>query len=202
MNQLLRRLDLPVVVAFVLTGSVFLLKMCYLSLAFNTAFGIFFLTAFYGYIRLRHDLTVPWLLLVFVFAAVQVDALGNYFKMYGRQFGPVQYDEFSHMAVQALVTPIIVWLAWGALEKFGYCLSLGLTSFFAATTIFSLSAFYEIIELWDEVYFQGQRIWSIHDTANDLQWDLLGIVVGTLLANVLLRTLAVHPRPAWTNRPS
>jgi len=72
-------------------------------------------------------------------------------------------------------------------EKLGYELPLKLTAFFAATVVFSLSAFYEIIELWDEVYFHGQRIWGPHDTATDLQWDLCGIIVGSLLAFLLLR---------------
>jgi uncharacterized membrane protein YjdF len=166
-----------------------------LSLAFNTTFGIFFLAAFYCYVRTRHGLNIPLMLLVLVFAAVQVDAVGNFFHMYGSQFGPLQYDEFSHMTVQALVTPIVVWLARKALERFGHRLSFGLTSFFAATTIFSLSAFYEIIELWDEVYFNGHRIWSLHDTANDLQWDLCGIIIGSVLASVVLRVRRVHLQP-------
>ena len=127
--------------------------------------------------------------MILVFGALQIDALGNYFRMYGHQFGPVQYDEFSHLMVQVLVTPVIVWLARTVLERVGYPLPLTLSAFFAGTTIFSLSAFYEIIELWDEVYFHGQRIWGPHDTANDLQWDLCGIVVGTLLAHVVLRII-------------
>ena len=53
---------------------------------------------------------------------------------------------------------------------------------------FSLSAFYEIIELWDEKYFHPNRIWGPLDTATDLQFDLCGIVIGTLLACVMLRT--------------
>jgi uncharacterized membrane protein YjdF len=99
----------------------------------------------------------------------------------------MQYDEFSHMTVQALVTPLIVWLMMGALSHLNFRTSLRLTTFFAATTMFSLSAFYEMIELWDEVYFHGQRIWSKHDTATDLQWDLCGIVIGCVLANLMLR---------------
>jgi len=54
--------------------------------------------------------------------------------------------------LQVLVTPIIVWLVRQLLDKLGYQLSLKLTAFFAAIILFSLSAFYEIIELWDEVY--------------------------------------------------
>ena len=135
-------------------------------------------------------------MLALVFAVLQVDALGNYFRMYGQQFGPMQYDEFSHLTVQVLVTPIILWLVRQLLDRLGYQLSLKLTAFFAATIIFSLSAFYEIIELWDEVYFQGHRIWGPLDTANDLQWDLCGIVIGTLLAHVVLRAIEAAPKPA------
>lgn len=192
----LQKLELSVAVLLFLSGAAFLLKMCYLSLAFNTIFGITFLAAVYAYIRVRHNINIPLVMLALVFAALQVDALGNYFRMYGQQFGPMQYDEFSHMTIQVLVTPIIVWLVRQLLDRLGYQLSLKLAAFFAATIIFSLSAFYEIIELWDEVYFQGHRIWGPHDTANDLQWDLCGIVIGTLLAHVVSRALEAAPKPA------
>ena len=126
-------------------------------------------------------------LLGLVFLALQVDALGNYFRMYGRQFGPMQYDEFSHMMVQVLVSPDHRLAHHRLLQQFGYRLPLKLTAFFAATIVFSLSAIYEIIELWDEIYFGGQRIWGPYDTATDLQWDLCGIIVGTLFSCIMLR---------------
>ena len=190
---LLRKLELPLAMTLLLGGAAFLLKMCYLSFAFNTVFGFAFLGVFYVYVRARHNIKIPIALLALVFGALQIDALGNLFRMYGRKFGPMQYDEFSHMTVQVLVSPIIVWLVQHSLEKWGRQLPLKLTAFFAATMVFSLSAVYEIIELWDEVYFNGHRIWGPHDTATDLQWDLCGIVVGTLLACLLLRAnQAVH----------
>jgi hypothetical protein len=185
--HLLRKLDLSVVSLILLGGAAFLLKMCYLSLAFNTTFGIVFLGVVYFYVRARHGLNIPLVLLGLVFGALEVDALGNYFRMYGHPFGPMQFDEFSHMAVQVLVSPVIVWLMKYVFEKLGYELPLKLTAFFGATVVFSLSAFYEIIELWDEIYFHGQRIWGPHDTATDLQWDLCGIIVGSLFAFLLLR---------------
>lgn len=187
MNQLLRRIELPLVLILLLAGSAFLLKMCYLSLALNVIFGLLLLGTFYVYIRFRHEFRMPPLLLFLVFAAIQTDALGNYFRMYGHDFGPIKYDEFAHLAVPTLVTPAIIWLVHATLEKLGHRLSPIVTSFFAATTIFSISAFYEIIEYWDEVYFSGQRIWSKYDTANDLQWDLIGIVAGTLIAYLVLK---------------
>jgi hypothetical protein len=192
--NLLKKIELPLMLVVLLVGAAFLLKMCYLSLAFNCAFGVAFLAIVYFYVRVRHEVSIPLVLLGLVFVALQVDALGNYFRMYGRPFGPFQYDEFSHMMVQVLVTPVFVWLVRQLLERWGYKLPPKLTGFFAGTVIFSLSAFYEIIELWDEVYFGGHRIWSTHDTASDLQWDLCGIVLGTLLAHFLLRAIASEVR--------
>lgn len=60
-------------------------------------------------------------------------------------------------------------------------------SFFAVAMLFSMSGFYEIIELWDERYFHGKRIWSPHDTANDLQWNLIGAVIGVALSYAVLK---------------
>lgn len=183
----LRKLELPLVLLLVIAGGAFLLKMCYLSLAFNCLFGLVFLTAFYVYVRARHQVMIPVILMVLVFAALQVDALGNFFRMYGRQFGPMQYDEFSHMTVQVLITPIIIWLVQRGLDRVGHKVSSSIAALFAITLMFSISACYEIIELWDEVYFGGQRIWGKYDTANDLQWDLCGILIGTLVALPLLK---------------
>ena len=185
---LLRKFETSLALLSLFAGVAFLLIMCHMSFAFNCVFGIVFLTLFYLYVRGRHKINLPVSLLALVFVALQVDALGNLFGMYGTQFGPFQYDEFAHMTVQLLVTPIIVWLVQHALERWGHNLPIPLTAFFAGSIVFNLSAFYEIIELWDELYFHPHRIWGALDTATDLQFDLCGIVIGTLLACVLLKT--------------
>jgi uncharacterized membrane protein YjdF len=186
-NTAKRYLEIPIVVLFLIAGAAFLTKMCYLSLAFNTIFVIVFLALFYFYVRARLNIQIPVVLLGLVFLALQVDALGNFFHLYGRQFGPMQYDEFSHMMVQVLVSPVIVWLLGRVLQQIGYRLPLKLTALFAGTIVYSLSAIYEIIELWDEIYFGGHRIGGPYDTATDLQWDLCGIIVGTLFSCIMLR---------------
>ena len=183
--SLSRKLEIPLVMVALFAGAAFLTKMCYLSLAFNTVFVLVFLALFYSYVRARLKIRIPVLLLVFVFMALQVDALGNFFRMYGTQFGPMQYDEFSHMAVQVLVSPLIMWLVSQLLKR--YRLPFWLNAVFAVTIVFSLSAAYEIIELWDEVHFGGKRIWGPYDTATDLQWDLCGIIIGTLFSCIMLR---------------
>src|SRR6185503_14855544 len=88
-----RYFEIPVVVLSLIAGAAFLTKMCYLSLAFNTIFVIVFLSLFYFYVRARLSTQIPVLLLGLVFVALQVDALGNFFHMYGRQFGPMQRSE-------------------------------------------------------------------------------------------------------------
>jgi uncharacterized membrane protein YjdF len=186
-RSILHCCDVAVGLFAIVVGAAFLTKMCYLSLAFNTTFVVVFLTLFYLYVRFRLSIHIPIGLLGLVFVALQVDALGNFFHMYGQKFGPMQYDEFSHMLVQVLVSPIIVWLVTRVLHSRGYQLPLKLTAFFAATMVYSLSAIYEIIELWDEIYFGGHRIWGPYDTATDLQWDLCGIIVGTLFSCIMLR---------------
>ena len=188
----LRKSQTAGVFLLILLGSAFLMKMCYLSLVFNSIFGLGFLTAVYLYCRTRHDITIPLALLGLVFAALQIDALGNYFRMYGQRFGPMQYDEFSHLTVQILASPLIVWLTRYALIRWGYQLPLKLTAFFSATIMFSISAAYEIIELWDELYAGGKRIWGLYDTATDLQWDLCGIILGTVLACCVLRSTEIE----------
>ena len=107
-----------------LAGAAFLTKMCYLSLAFNTVFVIVFLVLFYSYLRARLGIHVPPLLLGLVFVALQVDALGNFFRMYGQRFGPMQYDEFAHMMVQVLISPLIVWLVTRLLRRYEMPLTL------------------------------------------------------------------------------
>jgi hypothetical protein len=188
MKPLIRRLEFPIVILLVVGGSAFLLKMCYLTLVQNTVLGSLFLLAFYGYLYARYDIKIPPVLLLLVLGAVEVDALGNYFRMYGRHFGPIMYDEFAHMAVQALISPLIVWLAREVIRRYGYDPPLGLVAFVSITVLFSITAFYEIIELWDELYFRGQRIWSTHDAPNDLQWNLAGIIIGSVSTYLALKS--------------
>ena len=184
-SRLFSYLEVPLVTLSLIAGAAFLTKMCYMSLIFNTVFVIVFLALFYSYLRARLNVQVPPLLLGLVFVALQVDALGNYFRMYGQRFGPLQYDEFAHMMVQVLISPLIVWLANRLLQR--YKMPLTLNAIFAGTVVYSLSAAYEIIELWDEIYFGGKRIWGPYDTATDLQWDLCGIIIGTLFSCIMLR---------------
>src|ERR1043166_6703648 len=130
-SRLRTRLEIPLVMLCLFAGAAFLTKMCYLSLAFNTIFVVVFLSIFYFYVNARLNLRIPLTLLALVFVALQVDAIGNFFRMYGRQFGPMQYDEFAHTTVQVLVSPIIIWLVGNVLRRGGYQLDTKCTGCFA-----------------------------------------------------------------------
>lgn len=168
-------------------GVTFLINTPYLSVGFNSVFVSAYLASAYGLVRKQFGLRIPFVLLALVFIALQVDAVGNYFHWYRPDVKPIRYDEFAHLIVQALIMPTIVWIAVRLFDAAGVRAPFGLVATFAASLMLSLAAFYEILELWDDRYFGGHRIWSVLDTAEDLQWDVAGIVLGVLLARLLLR---------------
>lgn len=182
--------EIAIVAGLLLIGSVFLLKMAYLRIWYSTPICIAYLWAVSAYVKSRFGVRIPFALLVLVWASVALDGLGNLFDLYGRPFRYFQYDEFTHTAVPAMTMPVVVWLLRMGLDRFGYRLPLGLVIFFAVTTMFTLSGFYEVIELWDDKYFwpqPGMRIHGPYDTANDLQCDLLGMIAGGLAAYAIMK---------------
>lgn len=184
------RLDAVIISGLFVWGAVFLLRMAYLRIWFSTPICIAWLGAIYVYVKWRFELNIPLVLLFLVYLSVALDGFGNLFDWYNTKYKYFQYDEFTHTAIPALTAPVIVWLLHEGLKRFGYRLPIGLVTFFAATTMFTVSGFYEIIELWDDKYMwpqPGMRIHGAYDTPNDLQCDLLGLIVGGLIAYALTK---------------
>lgn len=185
-----KRFEIPIIAALLIAGSAFLLKMAYLRIWYSTPICVLWLWAIYAFVRARYGIRIPLVLLLLVYVSVALDGLGNLFGLYGVKYRYVQYDEFTHTAIPALTMPVVVWLLRAGLGHFGYRLPLGLVVFFALTTMFTLSGFYEVIELWDDKYMHpepGMRIHGAYDTPNDLQCDLIGMIAGGLLAFVVLK---------------
>ena len=139
------------------------------------------LVACYLYFKLRYGIRIPLFVLFLAFAAVEVDTVGNHFRWYQRIPWPIPYDVFAHLVIPVLLSPALIWLIRAWFEKSSYAVPLSVVVFIATCVNFSLSGFYEITEMWDELYFGGKRIWSIYDTSRDLQWDLTGAIFGSLL---------------------
>jgi len=183
-------LDVFIVAGLLVWGAVFLLKMAYLRIWFSTPICVAWLGAIYVYVKQRFGLKIPLTLLALVYLSVVLDGLGNLFGLYTTKYKYIQYDEFTHAAIPAMTAPIVVWLLKEGLTCFGYRLPLAVVTFFAVTTMFTISGFYEVVELWDDKYMwpqPGMRIHGPYDTANDLQCDLIGMVVGGVIAYAALK---------------
>lgn len=161
--------------------SFLLIRMPYRGIELNSIYTLIILTAFYFYLRLRQSIISPPMLLLFLAVAIGADVLGNYFQLYGKQFGPVMYDEFTHFLGPALSLPATMWALRESLKKAEIQIPYNLLALFSASLTFAFAAYYEILELWDEKFFGGKRLWTPTDSANDLQFGLLGIVVSTFI---------------------
>ncbi|MCI0392781.1 MAG: hypothetical protein MOB07_28955 [Acidobacteria bacterium] len=176
--------EFPVATSIFIVAS---LNLAYRSITVITVLSALFLFLFRAYLNLRYRIRIPFLVLLLAFAAVEIDTVGNYLQLYRRLPWPVPYDVFAHITIPAMLAPALVWLTRAWFEKLGYKLPLSVVCFISVNVNFSLSGFYEIVELWDDLYFGGTRIWEIYDTSRDLQNGLLGAVIGTAISYAVLR---------------
>ena len=164
-----------------------LLRLPYRFWYVNALYTGLLLLFFYCYFRFRQNIAAPPAVLFFLAAAVAVDVLGNYLGLYGHMFGPIQYDEFAHFLGSGFSLVPAMWLLRAGTRRLGFNLPLALVAFLSVTMTFSYCGYYEILELWDEKYFEMDRIHGEFDTPNDLQWDLAGIVVFALMSSLIFK---------------
>jgi uncharacterized membrane protein YjdF len=180
-----KRFEWPMLIGFFVVTSFFLFRMAYLPGYISLPVGVLLLGLFRHFIESCYGVRIPLFLLLLLWLSIALDWAGNIFGWYNAKDWLIPYDYFTHTAVPFLVTPVMVWLMDTGLKKFGYALPLWLVTLFAVTAMFTLAGFYEILELWDDKYMHPDPGWRIHgpyDTANDLQCDLLGMVLGGVLA--------------------
>jgi uncharacterized membrane protein YjdF len=164
-----------------------LLKLPYRSPVRNSMLTALTLSSFYFYLRLRLNLRFPLRLILFLVFCVVIDIIGNQFGLFSRRVLFIPYDTITHFVSTGLSFIPVMWLLKTLIKRYDYRLPLGFIAFFAATTTFSLAAYYEITELIDERLFGGQRIWSARDTSQDLASDLSGIIVAAVVYTLLIR---------------
>ncbi len=174
------------VLAFTLK-SWLLIRLPYRPWYVNTALTSVLLLFTYGFFRFRQSIRIPVSVLACLAAAVGIDVLGNLFQLYNKPFGPLSdFDEFAHFFGSGFALIPVMWLLRATTRRMGILLPQGMLGFLSTTVAFSFCAWYEILELWDELFYGDfQRIWSLHDTANDLQYDLAGIVAFALVASLV-----------------
>jgi uncharacterized membrane protein YjdF len=190
MKRFVKRFQVVILAAFFIAGSLFLFRLAYLPIWTSTPIALVLIVGFWYFILLRYGIKVPVILAALMLLAVEVDAIGNLFGWYNQRYSVIQYDELSHCFISALVLPVVVWGVKVGLDRFGYKLPIGLIAFFSFATVFTFAGFYEVIELWDDRYMHPTPGWRIHgayDTANDLQWDILGMGAGAIMGYLTLK---------------
>jgi len=157
----------------------FNLEYTWLGLVITSAvsFAILEITA-YKYKKIK-GYQLHWLMWLIVVAGLSLDAAGDFFHLYGKF---MWWDQLVHFFVSAVVCFtlfIVINAFWIDKFKFSLLFSAGrlkLSLFLAATTTLSLSALYEIEEYSEDVLLQTNRLGPGADTANDLFFNLTGVL--------------------------
>lgn len=170
--------------------SYLLVRLPYRPWYVNTALTVPLLLLIYCFFRFRQNIVIPLGVVACLAIAIALDVIGNLFQLYGQPFGPLpDYDIFTHFLGSGFSLVPVMWLLRATTRRMAIRLPQGMLGFFATTITFSLCAWYEILELWDELFFvhynPEERIHGSHDTANDLQFDLAGIVFFALIASLI-----------------
>jgi len=157
----------------------FNLEYTWLGLVITSAvsFAILEITA-YKYKKIK-GYQLHWLMWLIVVAGLSLDAAGDFFHLYGKF---MWWDQLVHFFVSAVVCFtlfIVINAFWIDKFKFSLLFSAGrlkLSLFLAATTTLSLSALYEIEEYSEDILLQTNRLGPGADTANDLFFNLTGVL--------------------------
>lgn len=191
-NNGFRQLEFYAFTVIIFAAKSFLLiRLPYRPWHENAVYTSLLLGSLYCYFRFRQSIRFPPVVIFCLAAAVGVDVIGNLFGLYNHPFGPLpNYDEFAHFFGSGFSLVPAMWLLRTTTRRMGFHLPQGLVSFLSVTVAFSFCSWYEILELWDELFYGDfQRIWSTHDTANDLQFDLAGIVVFALILSLIFKMM-------------
>ena len=169
--------------------SLLLIGLPYREWPVNTVYTCSLLLFFYCFFRFRQGLRAPILVILSLAIAVAVDILGNKFGLYGHPFGPLRdYDEFAHFFGSGFSSVAVFWLLRAGTQRMGFKLSSGLLGFLSTSVAFAYCGWYEILELWDEYWWSHfERIHTWDDTANDLFYDFLGVIVFVALLTLLFK---------------
>jgi uncharacterized membrane protein YjdF len=187
-SQKLSRSEVLIAGGLVLAAyTALLVRMPHRAPLVNGLYTMLSLSSFYLYLRLRLDIRLPVRMILCLVVAVVLDIIGNQYNLFSRTFGFLPYDVITHFTASGLSLAAVMWLLLKLTSRFDYRLPLGFVAFFSVTTTFSLSAYYEILELVDEQFFGGHRIWTTHDTVHDLASDLGGIVLAAIIYTLVIR---------------
>ncbi|MEW6126031.1 MAG: hypothetical protein AB1757_03125 [Acidobacteriota bacterium] len=184
------------IVGFV-AKSALLVRLPYREWYINAFWTSLIIGLFYCYFRFRVKAKPPAFIVFCLVFAIGIDVIGNVFHLYGREFFSIQYDEYTHFFGSAGSLVPVMWAFRTTTRRWGFYLPNDMVAFLSVCITFSLCAWYEILELWDELFWGDfTRLWTPRDTANDLQWNLSGIIVAAFIAFQIFKFIDRHAKAA------
>ena len=173
--------------------SMLLIRLPYREWYINTFWTALLVGLFYSYFRFRFKAKPPLLVAFCMAFAIGIDVMGNVFHLYGKEFFGIQYDEYTHFLGSGASLVPVMWALRTTTRRWGFRLPNDMMAFFATCITFSLCAWYEVLELWDELFYGDfTRLWTPRDSANDLQWNLAGIVFVALITFAVYKVIDRH----------
>lgn len=133
--------------------------------------------------RLRiYGAQLPWTTAWLVAIGVWFDAMGNFVHFYQR-FG--WWDKLAH-GVGSAAAALALFALFSALQDLGRIrLTRWLTALFAVSCTTLLAAMYEITEFLGDQWFATHRVTDLYDTADDLLWNTVGVMLVIAVASWL-----------------
>lgn len=169
---------------------IFAINLPYIYFTGVTFSSIIMLSVLYVLFDRMFKIKIPFGILFLLFVGVLIDALGNFFDLYGKKIWFFWYDEMSHFVGTGIIAFAMWWLFHHLSDTRRLIVPRNLIFLLVFSLSVTLAAFYEVTELWDEWLSDRKRIWGEYDTARDLQWDMIGGGIGIILGHLILRKKA------------
>ena len=136
-----------------------------------------------------------WIIWIITVVALGLDAFGDFFHLYGRFSWWDQVVHYGVSVIASFVLFSIISAFW--IDKFKFSLlfksgRLKLALLLSSSITMSLSALYEIEEYLEDLIFHTNRLGPGTDTANDLSFNLLGVL--TTVVFITVYYLITHKR--------
>lgn len=150
-----------------------------LALTSTNVLGVALYALMSRYLRRRGVTLPPWLWLL-VALGIWFDAAGNFAHLYA---GYRWWDQVAHVVGPLMVGAIIVYIFKNLREQGKIRVGRWWHDLICISTAMFFTVLYELIEYLGDLLFDTHRITNLVDTADDLWWGLVPIVLITAVLN-------------------
>ncbi len=127
----------------------------------------------------KRGIILPWIASWLVAMSIWADAMGNFLHLFG---DILWWDKLAH-GVSSIAPAVVVWIILYELDKRGLIfMPVWLRHLVTVALVVLLSVLYEISEFVGDSFFPTHRVTDLFDTADDLMWNLLGTIIGVIIA--------------------